>query len=73
MIMMDLYGYKIDKKVKDGALYDPEHLCYALNSNYFITDDNRLNIRAKQIINFLKVDTKVFTYNEFISYLKQEV
>lgn len=73
MIMMDLYGYKIDKKVKDGALYDPEHLCYALNGNYFITDDNRLNIRAKQIINFLKVDTKVFTYNEFISYLKQEV
>lgn len=69
MIMMDLYGYKTDKKVKDGALYDPEHLCYALNSNYFITDDNRLNIRAKQLINFLKVDTKVFTYNEFISYL----
>lgn len=70
MIMMDLYGYKIDKKVKDGALYDPEHLCYALNSDYFITDDKKLNARARQIVSFLKVDTKIFTYNEFISFLK---
>ena len=68
--MMDLYGYKIDKKVKDGALYDPEHLCYALNSDYFITDDKKLNARARQIVSFLKVDTKIFTYNEFISFLK---
>lgn len=70
MIMMDLYGYKLDKNVKDGALYDPEHLCYALNSDYFITDDNKLNERAKQIVNFLKVNTKIFNYNEFISFLK---
>lgn len=69
MIMMDLYGYKIDRKVKDGALYDPEHICYALNSDFFVSNDKNLISRIEQIIIFINSNTKCFSYQGFVDYL----
>jgi len=67
--MMDNLSYFRDKKKKDGrtyrsAVYDIEHLRYAANCRYFVTRDEKLSKRARQIFNFMQVRTEVIFINE---------
>jgi DNA-directed RNA polymerase subunit N (RpoN/RPB10) len=59
--VLDNLGYKTDKNKKTikSSLYDIDHLVYASCSDFFITYDKKLKLRAKQVYNFLKIKTKI--------------
>ncbi|WP_299162817.1 hypothetical protein [uncultured Tenacibaculum sp.] len=59
--VLDNLGYKTDKNERTikSSLYDIDHLVYASCSDFFITDDKKMKLRAKQIYDFLKIKTKI--------------
>jgi hypothetical protein len=70
--MLDLLGYKIDKKekTKKSSLHDNEHLIYAFEADYFVTNDTNLLHRAKQIFKFMNAKVKVIDLNELCNLKK---
>lgn len=64
--ILDLLGYKIDKKEKTqkSSLHDIEHLAYGLDSDLFVTNDHKLKCRAIQIYKFLNAGVKVIDMEE---------
>ncbi|TWI68536.1 hypothetical protein LZ24_02508 [Desulfobotulus alkaliphilus] len=65
---LDCLRFKSDKEV--GAVisgtYDWEHILYASNSKYFITEDKRLRERAKIIYKKFGYPTEVLSLDELI-------
>lgn len=74
---LDLLGYKLEKKKnrnEPGITYDPEHLIYAFESDIFITNDERLRLRTKQIAKFIESTLEVLSYEDFLAkYSKREI
>lgn len=70
--ILDLLGYKIDKKEKTqkSSLHDIEHLIYALEADLFVTNDKNLQYRAKQIFKFMNSKPEVITLNELLCWNK---
>lgn len=69
---LDLLSFKIDNKdrtIKSSA-HDIEHIIYATKAKYFVTKDKNLFHRAKQIFNFLGIDTIVLNHKNYFSHLK---
>ena len=69
--MLDLLGYKVDKKEKTqkSSLHDIEHLIYGLDSDLFVTNDRKLQSRAIQIYKFMNLEVKVITLEELMSFV----
>lgn len=67
---LDLLSYKIDKKDKKirSSLHDIEHLIYASHTDNFITEDENLYLRAKQIFKVINSKTSVMNKKEFYKY-----
>lgn len=67
---LSLLGYKLDKKEKTikSAIHDIEHLSYASEADFFVTNDTNLRQRANQIYNFMKINTKAISPDEFRSF-----
>lgn len=67
--MLDLLGYKIDKKEKTqkSSLHDIEHLIYGLDSDLFVTNDGNLKFRAMQIYKFMNSKVKVITLEQLMN------
>lgn len=78
--LCDTLGITSEKLKKDcsfdGMITDAFHLSYGLRSNYFVTEDKNLLIKAKFIKKWLQLPVSVFNLNDIIleiiiSYLKQ--
>lgn len=68
--MLDLLGYKVDKKEKTqkSSLHDIEHLIYGLDSDLFVTNDRKLQYRAMQIYKFMNSKVKVITLEALMNF-----
>lgn len=65
---MDFLGYKHDsnERTQRSSVYDIEHLIYATKCRFFITEDKKLLCRAKEIYNFMEVETEVLSLKELM-------
>lgn len=72
--MLDTLGFYIDKKERTirSGVYDIEHLCYASKCNYFVTEDERLVHRAKEIYTTMGIRTEVKDFKEFKNWLHNQ-
>lgn len=73
-MILDAIRYRSDKEVHTviSGTHDWEHLLYASNANYFITEDKRLKARAEVIFNKFKCKTKVISLNSFFDSNKRK-
>jgi len=62
-------GYNRDKKDATviSGIYDTTHSIYGTYCDYFVSSDDRLRKRISAIYYYLKVPTKVITFNEFLN------
>ncbi len=62
-------GYNRDKKDATviSGIYDTTHSIYGTYCDYFVSSDERLRKRISAIYYYLKVPTKVITFNEFLN------
>lgn len=66
---LNLIGYKVDKSLHKenrylGAMKDCEHVGLASLCDWFISNDQRLNAKAKIIYEYLGVPTHVYSFDE---------
>lgn len=65
---LDLLSYKREQseRARKSSAHDIEHLIYGAYSQTFVSKDERLVARARQIYQFLGRDVKVYTPEEFL-------
>lgn len=65
-------GYYKDQteRTTQSGIHDVTHLIYATYCDFFITNDHRLLCRAKAIYYFLGIDIRVFSFDEFVNFIK---
>ena len=71
--VMDMLGFKQDRKDRKirSSRHDIEHLLYASNASYFITNDEKLFYRANSIFKILKKETLVYQFSNPTELLNQ--
>ncbi|WP_416192332.1 hypothetical protein [Neisseria sp. CCUG12390] len=66
---LEKIGFKREKEEKyRSRLHDVSHIIYAAHVNIFVTDDKKLNPKAKAIYYSIDVPTQVMNKKEFIEY-----
>lgn len=71
---MDLMSFKQDKSLRTqrSSAHDIEHLIYASQCNYFVTNDANLRQRAIEIYRFLEFPVRVLSLAEISSLLESK-
>ena len=59
---MDVFDFYKDDNKKSSGSSDLEHLIYGAGCTYFLTGDNKLYHRAKQIYKFLNTPTECILF-----------
>jgi len=75
-IKLDMHGYqedkiRVDEKNKDtfrNTIDDGFHTAFASMCDFYITSDHRAINKAKQVYQELKINTRIFSPAEFITY-----
>jgi hypothetical protein len=78
-LLLDLHGYqqdniKVDARNRDtmrNTIDDGFHAAFASMCEFYISNDVRSSNKAKQVYQKLKVNTKIFTPEEFVTYGNQ--
>lgn len=67
---LDLLGYRVDKGERKlrSSVHDVEHLIYGTRSDVFVTSDEKLAARARQIYSFMGLSVAVKDWPEFLEY-----
>lgn len=72
--LLNKCGFHRDKELRKtkSGIHDVSHSIYGTYCNYFITLDYGFNKRLDAIYNFLGIETKVLSMNDFVKDFKKE-
>lgn len=65
--VLEIVGFRPEAAKKARSrMHDVSHAVYASQCDFFIVEDNKFREKCKAVYHFLKINTKVLSYNEFI-------